>query len=159
MKKSNLEKLVVLVKHFVSKHTTVFAGVTGNDHQLIKNHLYFHLHQYIKKCLVLQLVGIPHHEKDTTKQISKHHQKIHNRMHLHWSSRHTDKIWRRASSTDQCVWGNPAPASMYLMFHRNPEGKQAGTSDKISYQTGYFTYSCQTIKTQFNQPVFKHFFL
>ena len=69
MKKSNLEKLVVLVKHFVSKHTTVFAGVTGNDHQLIKNHLYFHLHQYIKKCLVLQLVGILNCVKDTEKGV------------------------------------------------------------------------------------------
>ena len=48
MKKSNLEKLPVLVKRFISKYTSVFARGSGNGQNLIKNHLYFHLHQYIK---------------------------------------------------------------------------------------------------------------
>ena len=48
MKKSNIEKLSVLVKQFVSRYTTVFKRGTGNGQNLIKNHLYFHLHQYIE---------------------------------------------------------------------------------------------------------------
>ena len=59
------------------------------------------------------------------KWISKHHQRTHNRMDLHWLSRFADKKWRRASSTDQCVWQPSTNFNMYPMFHRNPEGKPA----------------------------------
>ena len=40
---------------------------------------------------------------DTTKHISKHHQRIHNRMHLHWSRRHAEKIGEEPHQQIICV--------------------------------------------------------
>ena len=53
MKKIDLKKLPILVKQFVSKYISVFAHGSGNGQNLIKNHLYFHSHQYSEQFFTI----------------------------------------------------------------------------------------------------------